>query len=163
MCSPSLPPSLPPPPLPPPSLSLYFSSHIISTDTTREAHTDEDPHSFYFVREDDMRADIMRHKFIEFGKHQQHLYGIKADSVVDVIESGKMCIMDVHPQVHRPYQLYTYYVCMIYYYTCRLSSCCVLLDFVLLLSSSKLPHPKVSVNSTTLPELTISKDTPCCL
>ena len=48
-----------------------------------------------------MRAEIMRHKFIEFGKHQQHLYGIKADSVADVIQSGKMCIMDVHPQVER--------------------------------------------------------------
>ena len=46
-----------------------------------------------------MRAEIMRHKFIEFGKHQQHLYGIKSDSVLDVIQSGKMCIMDVHPQV----------------------------------------------------------------
>ena len=69
-------------------------------DTTREAHPDEDPNSFYFVKEDDMRAEIMRHKFIEFGKHQQHLYGIKADSVQDVIQGGKMCIMDVHPQVN---------------------------------------------------------------
>ena len=71
----------------------------VPADTTREPHPDEDPNSFYFVREDDMRAEIMKHKFIEFGKHQQHLYGIKSDSVVDVIQSGKMCIMDVHPQV----------------------------------------------------------------
>ena len=46
-----------------------------------------------------MRAEIMAHKFIEFGKHQQHLYGVKADSVMDVISTGKMCILDVHPQV----------------------------------------------------------------
>ena len=46
-----------------------------------------------------MRRDIMAHKFIEFGKYQQHLYGIKSESVMDVINSGKMCILDVHPQV----------------------------------------------------------------
>ena len=43
--------------------------------------------------------DIMSHKFIEFGKHQQHIYKIKAESVMVVIEAGKMCILNVHPQV----------------------------------------------------------------
>lgn len=57
--------------------------HILPTDTTREAKTDQDRNSFYFVSEEHMRAEIMAHKFIEFGKHQQHLYGVKADSVMD--------------------------------------------------------------------------------
>ena len=47
-----------------------------------------------------MRDEIHKHKFIEFGKHQNHYYGIKVESVLDVINSGKMCILDVHPQVH---------------------------------------------------------------
>ena len=55
-----------------------------------------------------MRADIIQHKFIEFGKHRgttdhgkmvQHLYGIKAASVADVINDGFVSILDVHPQV----------------------------------------------------------------
>lgn len=46
-----------------------------------------------------MRKDIVAHKFIEFGRQQQHLYGLKADSILDVINSDKMCILDVHPQV----------------------------------------------------------------
>ena len=46
-----------------------------------------------------MRREIMAHKFIEFGKFQQHLYGIKVESVLDVINTGKMCVLDVHPQV----------------------------------------------------------------
>lgn len=80
-------------------LSEYPSRFAeVKAHTTRQPHPDEDPNSFYFVREDDMRAEIMKHKFIEFGKHQQHLYGIKSDSVLDVIQNGKMCIMDVHPQ-----------------------------------------------------------------
>jgi MAGUK p55 subfamily protein 5 len=47
-----------------------------------------------------MKEEIHKHKFIEFGKHQSHYYGIKVESVLDVINSGKMCILDVHPQVH---------------------------------------------------------------
>ena len=46
-----------------------------------------------------MRKDIVAHKFIEFGKHQQHLYGVKSDSILEVISMGRMCILDVHPQV----------------------------------------------------------------
>lgn len=58
-----------------------------------------------------MRQDIIQHKFIEFGKHRsqtdsgkivQHLYGIKSESVLQVIEDGYMCILDVHPQVTTP-------------------------------------------------------------
>ena len=46
-----------------------------------------------------MRLDIMQHKFLEFGKHQHFLYGIMSDSVMEVIQSKKMPILDVHPQV----------------------------------------------------------------
>ena len=69
------------------------------TDTTRTPKTDDDQISFYFVSEEHMRAEIMAHKFIEFGKHQQHLYGIKVESVLDVVKTRRMCILDVHPQV----------------------------------------------------------------
>lgn len=80
-------------------LSEYGSKFSeIRAHTTREARPEEDRSGFYFVSEEHMRADIMAHKFVEFGKHQNHLYGIKADSISDVISSGKMCILDVHPQ-----------------------------------------------------------------
>ena len=46
-----------------------------------------------------MKAEINAHRYIEFGKHKQHLYGIKVDSVLEVIESGRMCVLDVNPQV----------------------------------------------------------------
>ena len=68
-------------------------------DTTRAPKSAEDHKGFYFVTEEEMRKDIVAHKFIEFGKHQQSLYGVKADSILDVVNSGRMCILDVHPQV----------------------------------------------------------------
>jgi len=70
----------------------------VKAHTTRAPKTDDDHISFNFVSEDQMRADIMAHKFIEFGKHQQHLYGIKVESVLEVVKTGRMCILDVHPQ-----------------------------------------------------------------
>ena len=48
-----------------------------------------------------MKAEINAHRYIEFGKHKQHLYGIKVDSVIEVIESGRMCVLDVNPQVRK--------------------------------------------------------------
>ena len=50
-----------------------------------------------------MKEEIHNHKFIEFGKHQGQYYGIKVDSILDVIDTGKMCILDVHPQVCRAF------------------------------------------------------------
>lgn len=72
---------------------------LYHADTTRRPKADEDQYSFHFVTESNMKEDIQKHKFIEFGKHQNHYYGIKVESVLDVINSGKMCILDVHPQV----------------------------------------------------------------
>ena len=48
-----------------------------------------------------MKADIQAHKFIEYGRHQQQLYGIKADTIEDVMASGKIVVLDVYPQVNR--------------------------------------------------------------
>ncbi len=79
---------------------FYSQSHIMLSDTTRPPKSTDDRDNFNFVSEDHMRREIMSHKFIEFGKYQQHLYGIKSESVVDIINTGKMCILDVHPQVN---------------------------------------------------------------
>lgn len=73
--------------------------YIYHTDTSRRPKSDEDQYSFHFVTEAHMKEEIHNHKFIEFGKHQNHYYGIKVESVLDVINAGKMCILDVHPQV----------------------------------------------------------------
>lgn len=70
----------------------------VRAHTSRRPKSDEDQYSFHFVTEAHMKEEIHNHKFIEFGKHQNHYYGIKVESVLDVINAGKMCILDVHPQ-----------------------------------------------------------------
>lgn len=66
--------------------------------TTRDIRNEDDRKNFNFVSEEAMRQEIFLHKFIEFGKHRDHLYGIKSQSVLDIIEEGKICLLDVHPQ-----------------------------------------------------------------
>ena len=74
---------------------------FLFTGTSRERRPDEMNGSalYHFVSEGAMKAEINAHRYIEFGKHKQHLYGIKVDSVLEVIESGRMCVLDVNPQV----------------------------------------------------------------
>jgi guanylate kinase len=70
----------------------------VTAHTTRELKNDEEQNDFHFVSEQTMRQDIVLHKFIEFGKHRDHLYGVKKDSIQQVIDDGKICILDVQPQ-----------------------------------------------------------------
>ena len=59
----------------------------------------EGAEGYYHVTEEAMKADIQAHKFIEYGRHHQHLYGIKSDNILEVIQAGKMVVLDVYPQV----------------------------------------------------------------
>ncbi|KAL5489619.1 hypothetical protein EMCRGX_G018734 [Ephydatia muelleri] len=70
----------------------------VKAHTTKYFSAPEDSETYHYVTEEQMRLDIMQHKFLEFGKHQHFLYGIMSDSVMEVIQSKKMPILDVHPQ-----------------------------------------------------------------
>lgn len=70
----------------------------VKAHTTKYFTAPEDSETYHYVSEEQMRLDIMQHKFLEFGKHQHYLYGIMSSSVMEVIQSKKMPILDVHPQ-----------------------------------------------------------------
>ncbi len=46
-----------------------------------------------------MENDIETGGFLEHGLYGEHLYGTKFDSVRRVIQSSKMCVLDVEPTV----------------------------------------------------------------
>ena len=46
-----------------------------------------------------MEADIMNGKYLEYGDFNGNLYGTRLDTVREVIDSGKMCVLDVNPTV----------------------------------------------------------------
>lgn len=46
-----------------------------------------------------MEADIKAGRYLEHGEYEGNLYGTRIDSIRAVVEAGKMCILDVNPQV----------------------------------------------------------------
>ena len=48
-----------------------------------------------------MEDEIEAGAFLEHGLYGEHLYGTKFESVRRVIQSGKMCVLDVEPTVRK--------------------------------------------------------------
>lgn len=70
------------------------------TDTSR-APREKEVHGqgYYFDNRLNMEADIMNGRYLEYGDFNGNLYGTRLDTVREVIDSGKMCVLDVNPTV----------------------------------------------------------------
>ncbi|XP_069490452.1 MAGUK p55 subfamily member 2 isoform X6 [Ambystoma mexicanum] len=67
--------------------------------TSRKPKDDEkDGQVYSFVSRHEMEMDIKAGRYLEHGEYEGNLYGTKIDSIHEVVESGKMCILDVNPQ-----------------------------------------------------------------
>ena len=66
-------------------------------DTTRPKKDDEvHGRDYYFVdSREQMERDISNHLFIEAGQFHGNLYGTSVQSVKEIAEKGKHCILDV--------------------------------------------------------------------
>ena len=56
---------------------------------------------YYFVPRAIFEADIMSNKFVEHGEYEKNLYGTSLDSIRQVINAGKICILNLHAEVIR--------------------------------------------------------------
>ncbi|XP_076151245.1 discs large homolog 1-like protein isoform X4 [Alosa pseudoharengus] len=65
-----------------------------TTRPKRDYEVDGRDYHFVISREQ-MEKDIQDHKFIEAGQYNNHLYGTSVQSVREVAEKGKHCILDV--------------------------------------------------------------------
>eukprot|EP00052_Salpingoeca_macrocollata_P019102 m.157751 g.157751 ORF g.157751 m.157751 type:complete len:541 (+) comp20864_c0_seq1:40-1662(+) len=67
--------------------------------TTRPARDGEQHgREYYFVSRAEMKADIVAKKFIEYGEYQGNYYGTSVQSIVDVIDAGRVCVLDMMPK-----------------------------------------------------------------
>ncbi|XP_018789063.1 PREDICTED: peripheral plasma membrane protein CASK isoform X4 [Bactrocera latifrons] len=67
--------------------------------TTRPAKPEEESgRSYYFVSHDEMMADIAANEYLEYGTHEDAMYGTKLDTIRRIHTEGKMAILDVEPQ-----------------------------------------------------------------
>uniref|UniRef100_A0A4W4G9P4 Discs, large homolog 4a (Drosophila) n=1 Tax=Electrophorus electricus TaxID=8005 RepID=A0A4W4G9P4_ELEEL len=74
-----------------------------TTRPKREYEVDGRDYHFVSSREQ-MEKDIQSHRFIEAGQYNSHLYGTSVQSVREVAEQGKHCILDVSANAIRRLQ-----------------------------------------------------------
>uniref|UniRef100_A0A915MXJ7 Uncharacterized protein n=1 Tax=Meloidogyne javanica TaxID=6303 RepID=A0A915MXJ7_MELJA len=78
----------------------YLRKHSeLFDDTTRPPRRDEiDGKHYFFVSNDQMLADIQANDYLEYGTHEECLYGTKLETIRSIHRTGKMAILDVEPQ-----------------------------------------------------------------
>jgi len=70
------------------------------TDTTRSPKKDEEHgRNYFFVTHEQMMADIAANEYLEYGTHEDAMYGTKLDTIRQIHAAGLMAILDVEPQV----------------------------------------------------------------
>ncbi|XP_074658560.1 peripheral plasma membrane protein CASK-like [Tubulanus polymorphus] len=67
--------------------------------TTRLPRRDEENgKNYFFVTHDQMMADIAANEYLEYGTHEDAMYGTKLETIRQIHEQGLMAILDVEPQ-----------------------------------------------------------------
>ncbi|XP_016849862.1 protein PALS2 isoform X6 [Anolis carolinensis] len=67
--------------------------------TSRKPRDDEkDGQAYRFVSRVEMETDIKAGRYLEHGEYEGNLYGTKIDSILEVVQTGRTCILDVNPQ-----------------------------------------------------------------
>lgn len=79
---------------------MYNFFFPVCLDTSRKAKKcDREKRMYAFTSRSKMETDIKNGRFLEHGEYDGNLYGIKIDSIHEVVEAGRVCILDANPQV----------------------------------------------------------------
>ncbi|XP_014905196.1 MAGUK p55 subfamily member 4 [Poecilia latipinna] len=60
---------------------------------------EESGREYYFTSREIFDHMVYNNRFLEFGEYKGNLYGTSIDAVKDVLNSGKICIVDIEPNV----------------------------------------------------------------
>ncbi|XP_036796693.1 MAGUK p55 subfamily member 2 isoform X3 [Oncorhynchus mykiss] len=59
---------------------------------------ERDGQMYAFTSRSKMEADIKNGRYLEHGEYDGNLYGTKMDSIHEVVEAGRICVLDANPQ-----------------------------------------------------------------
>ncbi|XP_053483990.1 MAGUK p55 subfamily member 6a isoform X1 [Ictalurus furcatus] len=76
---------------------LLFGTTVPFT-CRRPRDEEKDGQSYCFVSRAEMEVDIKAGRYLEHGEYDGNLYGTKIDSIHEVVNAGRTCILDVNPQ-----------------------------------------------------------------
>ncbi|TKS67904.1 Peripheral plasma membrane protein CASK [Collichthys lucidus] len=67
--------------------------------TTRPPKKDEENgRNYYFVSHDQMMQDISNNEYLEYGSHEDAMYGTRLETIQKIHQQGLIAILDVEPQ-----------------------------------------------------------------
>lgn len=68
-------------------------------DTTRLPRKDEENgKNYFFVTHEEMMRDIANNEYLEYGTHEDAMYGTKLETIRNIHKQGLIGILDVEPQ-----------------------------------------------------------------
>ncbi|XP_037957234.1 MAGUK p55 subfamily member 6 isoform X2 [Teleopsis dalmanni] len=71
---------------------------VVIPHTTRPKRAlEENGVTYWFTDREEMEEEIKMNKFLEYGEHNGNLYGTHLQSIKDVINNGRMCVLDCAP------------------------------------------------------------------
>ncbi|XP_035227442.1 MAGUK p55 subfamily member 5-like [Stegodyphus dumicola] len=93
----------------PPNIGRHELRQRLMEDTERFAaavpHTSRakrdaevDGADYHFISRSQFEADIVAGKFVEHGEYEKNYYGTSLDAIRAVVKSGKICVLNLHPQ-----------------------------------------------------------------
>ncbi|XP_030592699.1 MAGUK p55 subfamily member 2-like isoform X2 [Archocentrus centrarchus] len=71
---------------------------IIPYTSRKPKKGERESRMFAFTSRSKMETDIKNGRFLEHGEYDGNLYGLKIDSIHEVVEAGRVCILDANPQ-----------------------------------------------------------------
>ncbi|XP_045536923.1 protein PALS1 isoform X2 [Papilio machaon] len=74
-----------------------FAAAVPHTSRPRKDH--EVPgQDYHFISRTQFEADILNRKFVEHGEYEKAYYGTSLEAIREVVSSGKICVLNLHPQ-----------------------------------------------------------------
>lgn len=77
--------------------SERFAAAIPHTSRARKEN-EVDGQDYHFITRAQFEADILSRKFVEHGEYEKSYYGTSLDAIRSVVNSGKICVLNLHPQ-----------------------------------------------------------------
>ncbi|XP_052742026.1 protein PALS1 isoform X1 [Bicyclus anynana] len=77
--------------------SSRFAAAVPHTSRARKDH-EAAGQDYHFISRAQFEADILNRKFVEHGEYEKAYYGTSLEAIREVVNSGKICVLNLHPQ-----------------------------------------------------------------
>lgn len=82
---------------------------FFNLDTSRRKEPEEvNGKEYHFITRNHFKEFVSCGKFVEHGEYDGHYYGTSLDSIKEVIDSGKVCVVNLHCQVNNKLLLFSH-------------------------------------------------------